>query len=1102
MASLTTVTPDLLSDLSRCAAVFLPSDPPRLGRIAFWRPDGDPVMGTSGAAPRDTYHGGTRGDKAPGESGPAAEEIPVALPAASADGSGGAGAGRTGNGGTGAAIAVCAVPALVLPVAAALPVLTRARTASGAQPAAAFWGAASVLALQIAARGRLLPGLSPAGHDAWRLGPLDPDDIRRLRDLAAAMPPHAHATPLPGTDPVALPEPEGHLRAFLDAVADGLPRTPAAVLAAGGTAFAAAAPQHIPEQRAWAADVAAGHDAGVRISLRVEVRGARDEPSGRDGLRGPHEPAAPCGPGELGRPAAPDVTFSAVLQLHSATDPALCADAAEVWAGRTPTGQAFGPRARMDTLLTLRRAAHVWAPLAPLLSAAVPDALELADEEIAELLGPASGALAAAGVPVHWPKELARTLTTQAVVGPPEARGATGTGATTAAYRTAHGYEHRTAADDSPRPGIRGGDESEARDRNGNGDGDRDGNGRDSGGAGSGMPSLLSAGALLSFSWRFAIGGQEIDRAELDRIAEAGRPLVRLRDRWVLIDPAAVRAARDRRDRKVTPLDALGAALTGSVADGDGHRVEVRASGMLAQLRDRLADPERADAAPVEQPAALAATLRDYQLRGLGWLHRMTSLGLGCCLADDMGLGKTVTLIALHLHRQTDPASAGPTLVVCPTSLMGNWQREVERFAPGTPVRRFHGGRRSLGEPADGEFVLTTYGTMRLDAGKLAEAGWGLVVADEAQHIKNPFSATARALRTIPAGARVALTGTPVENDLSELWAVLDWTTPGLLGPLGRFRRRYARVVEGGAASPEAGAAAEQLARLVRPFLLRRRKSDPGIAPELPPKTETDRVVALTKEQAGLYEAVVREGLSEISGTDGFARRGLVVRLLTSLKQICNHPAQYVKEPYEGEPYEREPYATERNGPSDAGTVRFAGRSGKVELLDELLDTILAEGASVLVFTQYVQMARLLAAHLAARGVTAQLLHGGTPVARREEMVRRFQDGSVPVFLLSLKAAGTGLNLTRAAHVVHFDRWWNPAVEAQATDRAYRIGQTQPVQVHRIVTEGTIEDRIADMLSRKQRLADAVLGSGEAALTELTDAELADLVALRGSSER
>ncbi|MEK0098897.1 DEAD/DEAH box helicase, partial [Streptomyces sp. A475] len=469
------------------------------------------------------------------------------------------------------------------------------------------------------------------------------------------------------------------------------------------------------------------------------------------------------------------------------------------------------------------------------------------------------------------------------------------------------------------------------------------------------------------------------------------------------------------------------------------------------------------------QPAGLHATLRDYQLRGLAWLDLMTSLGLGGCLADDMGLGKTVTLIALHLRRN----KTAPTLVVCPASLLGNWQREITRVAPGVPVRRFHGTDRTL-DGLDGGFVLTTYGTLRTRAAELAGQTWGMVVADEAQHIKNPFSATAKALRTIPSPARVALTGTPVENNLSELWALLDWTTPGLLGPLKSFRARHARAVETG----EDAEAVERLARLVRPFLLRRKKSDPGIVPELPPKTESDHPAPLTREQASLYEAVVREAMAEIEAAEGIARRGLIMKLLTSLKQICNHPAQFLKE-------------------ADGPRARLTGRSGKLSLLDELLDTILAEDGSVLVFTQYVSMARLLATHLAARAIPSQLLHGGTPVAERERMVDRFQSGEVPVFLLSLKAAGTGLNLTRAGHVVHFDRWWNPAVEEQATDRAYRIGQTQPVQVHRLITEGTVEDRIAEMLAAKKALADAVLGSGEAALTELTDRELADLVSLR-----
>ncbi len=930
----------------RLAAVFLPAPLPRQGRVAFWDPEGGSAFASA-------------------TSEIATSEITVVRP-------------------HGSQVRRAQVPAVSLPVAEALPLLVRARRDPAAHPATACWGAAALHALRLVARGRLLPGLTAQGHDAWRAGPLDKDDIAHLRAVAAALPYEGHAVPLPGGGPLRLPEPEALMRAFLDAVADTLPRTAAAPYACGKP-FAAAAPQLLPRARDWAAEVAAGMDAGVRISLRLDLAAHTLFDDGEGARR----------------------AGAAVVQVHSLADPTLVADAAALWAG--DADPAFGPRARVDAALAVRRAARVWAPLDRLGEQDVPDVLALSEEELNDLLGVAATRLGAAGVAVHWPRDLARDLSATAVVRPAPGSATDGTG-------------------------------------------------------------FFDSEELLQFRWQLAIGGDPLTEAEMDALAEAHRPVVRLRDQWVLVDPALVRKARKRELGLLDPVDALSVALTGS-AEVDGETVEAVATGALAALRDRLT----AGVGTVEPPPGLAARLRDYQLRGLAWLDLMTSLGLGGCLADDMGLGKTVTVIALHLRR----ARREPTLVVCPASLLGNWQREITRFAPGVPVRRYHGAERTLGD-LDGGFVLTTYGTMRTAAPLLAGHSWGMVVADEAQHVKNPYSATAKALRTIPAPARVALTGTPVENNLSELWALLDWTTPGLLGPLKSFRARHARAVETG----EDQEAVDRLARLVRPFLLRRKKSDPGIVPELPPKTETDHPVPLTREQAALYEAVVRESMLAIETAEGMARRGLVLKLLGALKQICDHPALYLKD------------ADERPAAGDG----LAARSGKLALLDELLDTLLSEDGSALVFTQYVGMARLITEHLAARAIPVELLHGGTPVRERERMVDRFQDGATPVLVLSLKAAGTGLNLTRAGHVVHFDRWWNPAVEEQATDRAYRIGQTQPVQVHRLITEGTVEDRIAEMLESKRALADAILGSGESALTELTDRELTDLVTLRRQS--
>ena len=698
-----------------------------------------------------------------------------------------------------------------------------------------------------------------------------------------------------------------------------------------------------------------------------------------------------------------------VLQVHDERNPLHVADAALLWTESGPeASHGFGDRARTHASIALRGAAEAWPVLDRLLELRVPDEVTLDAVELADLLDNGLTALRARGVDVLWPRSLGRDLTAVTVLKP--------------------------GAQDQKEPLVDG---------------------------------LFGPDSLFSFSWQLALHGDPLTEEEMDQLAAATGPVVRLRDNWMVVDPAMARRARKRLVRTVRPAQALAATLTGVVTVEDvEERVIVGAT--LEKVRARITSA--ADREPIAVPAALEATLRDYQRHGLTWLAELTGLGLGACLADDMGLGKTVTLIALHLHRVAADPDAGPVLVVCPASLLGNWETEIHKFAPGVAVRRFHGTSRDLDGLAGG-FVLTTYGTMRRDADALGAVGWDLVVADEAQHVKNPQSSTAKALRRIDARARVALTGTPVENNLTELWAILDWAIPGLLGSRNAFRTVWAAPIESGLEPSKA----RQFAELIGPFLLRRRKSDPGVAPELPAKTETDHLLGLTREQVVLYETVVRESMERIERADEHTRRGLVLALLTALKQICNHPAHYLKQT----------------------NPRLGGRSEKLELVDELIGTVLAEEGAVLVFTQYVAMARLLEAHLARLGVPSQLLHGGTPIREREAMVRRFQAGEVPVFLLSLKAGGTGLNLTAADHVIHYDRWWNPAVEDQATDRAYRIGQTRPVQVHRLVTGGTIEEKVAELLTRKRAIAESVLGSGEAALTELSDDELRDLVTLR-----
>jgi superfamily II DNA or RNA helicase len=689
--------------------------------------------------------------------------------------------------------------------------------------------------------------------------------------------------------------------------------------------------------------------------------------------------------------------------LRSTLDPSLLIRAETLWDAPAVVAARFGPDPVAAALAALGHGTRIWPPLAAMLEHSVPRPISLPDPLLDELLDHTS-VLSAADIEVRIPTELVNApLDPQAVA--------------------------------VPAP------ESDA-------------------GAFFALPELLR------LTWRPGGGDDVLTEQEIAELAAAKTSLVRLRGRWVRLDAATLRRLRAR-PGPLTGAAALAATLEGGL-DLDGEWVEVQAAGELAVLGSQLRQVSQgAPPTPVPVPAALNATLRPYQERGLAWLAAMAERGLGGCLADDMGLGKTIQIIALHLHRAERAETRGPTLVVCPTSLLGNWEREITRFGPGTPVRRYHGGDRTLQRVTSGEIVLATYGLLRTDAAALAEVNWGLIVADEAQNVKNPFAYTAQQLRTIPAAARIALTGTPVENRLTELWSLLDWTTPGLLGPLADFQRRLAGPIERDRDSQ----AVERLTRLTRPFLLRRCKGDPEIAPELPARTETDRLVPLVAEQASLYRAVAEHGLAEIGMNPQRDVRFLITRLLTSLKQVCNHPAQYLHE---------------------AGPL--PGRSGKLDALDDLLEVILAEGESVLVFSQYVQMAKLIERHLAEQGVKTLFLHGRTP--NRDATVAAFQAGAAPVLLLSLKAGGVGLNLTRATHVVHYDRWWNPAVEDQASDRAHRIGQQRPVQIHRMVTEGTLEEKIAAMLASKRELAQTVIGAGESWLADLSTAEVAELVRL------
>ncbi|GAA1026726.1 hypothetical protein GCM10009557_05440 [Virgisporangium ochraceum] len=700
--------------------------------------------------------------------------------------------------------------------------------------------------------------------------------------------------------------------------------------------------------------------------------------------------------------------------LTAADDPSLMVPAQQVWDGQTVLRRSSeDPQEAL--VRGLAEAARLFPPLDASLSERQPVGLELTSEQAAEFLTHGASALSAAGLGVVLPAELtaagARRLRARLRVGQPIS---------------------------DPGSGI--------------------------------VEGGLSGDGLRQFRWEAAIGDDALSAEEFAEIVAVKQPLVLWKGQWIRLDAEDLPKLVDLvgRSGEFTGVEALSVALAGRYDTADIGSVDVVADGPLRDLVDRLRG-----AGQVTEPYLkdIDATLRDYQHRGVAWLQSMAALGFGSVLADDMGLGKTLQTIALLAGRDGDR----PHLVVCPTSVVGNWERELARFAPYLPVIRHHGPDRptTVEEFKPGAVTVTSYGLLRRDAALLTTVDWDVVALDEAQQIKNQAAQAARVARQLPARARVALTGTPVENRLSELWSIMDFANSGLLGPFARFRERYAVPVERWR-DPDATA---RLRRTVAPFMLRRIKSDPAVAADLPPKIESVVACSLTKEQATLYQAAVTALLDEQNLGQGITRQGRVLKLLTALKQICNHPAQYLGQ----------------TGP-------VPGRSGKLARATEMLAEIVDSGDRAVVFTQYREMGDLLAKHLSTtlRLPKVPFLHGGVTRAARDAMVAAFQtdDTAPPLLLISLKAGGTGLNLTRATHVLHYDRWWNPAVEDQATDRAHRIGQTRTVNVHKLVTAGTLEERISALLEQKRSLADAVVGAGETWLANLDDADLRALVTL------
>jgi SNF2 family DNA or RNA helicase len=876
-----------------------------------------------------------------------------------------------------------------------------------------YLAALGEFAADLALRGRVLPGFQQSDDGSygasWRPVLAGADSLR-ARELTVAMPPLCRAVSEAGEPSAAI------VAEALDLLTDAAVRSRLA--AAPG--FALLEPGRAPSlTERWAAALTAD-DGEVNVGPGEVAQAAQLAFAlwaWQDAAQEPPGPARTCfrlmEPPQDDRADAP-ASWRVEFALQSTDDPSLLLPAADIWSGSTADGWAAAGLSypEEDLLAGLGRASRLFPELDQALQDAAPDGVELDARGALRFLRDTGPLLAGAGFGVLLPDWVRRSrlglkLTTRS-------RTATAPGSVT-----------------EPRFGL---------------------------------------SDLVDFRYELAIGDETLDPAELAELARLKVPLVRLRGQWVELDErhldAALRFLERRGSGVMTAGDALQAGLDG--AAGELPLAGIDADGWLADLLSGQAD-RRLE--PMPTPASFRGELRPYQQRGLAWLAFLSGLGLGGVLADDMGLGKSPQTLALLQAERDAGTATGPTLLICPMSLVGNWQHEAAKFTPDLAVHVHHGTDRLAGAELTAavgaaDLVITTYGVAARDTEALAAVGWARVVCDEAQNIKNASTRQAQAVRAIPAPARVALTGTPVENRLTELWSIMQFTSPGLLGSAETFRRRFAIPIERNADTD----ATQQLKRLTGPFILRRLKTDPTVISDLPAKLEMKVWCNLTTEQASLYQATVDDMMSRIEAAEpGIERRGLVLATMTKLKQVCNHPAHLLGD-----------------------GSRLEGRSGKLERLDEICEEIVAAGDKVLCFTQYAEFGGMLQRHLSARlGCDVYFLHGSTNKSRRDQMIADFQDGpGAAVFLLSLKAGGTGLNLTAANHVIHVDRWWNPAVEDQATDRAFRIGQRRDVQVRKFVCVGTVEERIDQLIEEKKALAETIIGTGESWLTELSVADL------------